>query len=206
MYFHGLRYSACFRSHEAQRRFHATVTARIPRELRTKRLFLRPWDPADAAELEPILRANVSHFGAWIPTRVSTPLPATDLAGRLKDFADAFADSIEFRYAIRELESGQLCGEASLFVRSDLGRVALGAGRCAEIGYWLDAAVTGQGFATEAAAALIAVSESLREIERIDIRCDAGNIPSAAVPQRLGFSLAETEGALHIWRRDVRGG
>jgi RimJ/RimL family protein N-acetyltransferase len=179
---------------------------RIPRELRTERLIMRPWNSADATALEPVLRANVSHFGSWIPARVSAPLPTAELAARLDGFADAFANGLEFRFAIQIIEKQRLCGEASLFVRSAVGRVALGEGHYAEIGYWLDRDVTGRGFATEATRALIAVAESLPEIERIDIRCDADNIPSAAVPQRLGFALAETNGALQIWRRYVNGG
>ena len=166
---------------------------------------MRPWLQADAIALEPILRANVEHFGAWIPTRVSTPLPAPELAVRLQGFTDDFSAGSAFRYAMFSAEDNQLCGEADLFIRSLTGRVSLGEGNCAEIGYWLDAKVTGQGLATEAAQALIGVAEALPEIERIEIRCDAGNAPSAAVPKRLGFTLAETEGALQIWRRYVRG-
>lgn len=177
---------------------------RIPSEVRTERLLLRPWAPADATVLEPILRANVSHFGEWIPTRVSTPLPADELAVRLDAFATDFVAGIAFRFAVFRLDGNQLCGEADLFIRSTTGRVALGDGDCAEIGYWLDLAVTGQGFATEAAQALIAVAESIHEIDRIEIRCDAGNVPSAAVPRRLGFALAETDGTLQIWRRGVK--
>ena len=61
-----------------------------------------------------------------------------------------------------------------------------------EIGYWLRADATGQGYATEAARAAVEVALSLPGISRLTIHCDERNAPSAAVPSRLGFHLAST--------------
>ncbi|HEV8217690.1 MAG TPA: GNAT family protein, partial [Gemmatimonadaceae bacterium] len=45
---------------------------------------------------------------------------------------------------------------------------------------------------SEASRALIALAASIREFSCVEIRCDARNAPSAAVPRRLGFGLAST--------------
>jgi len=45
----------------------------VPDQLQTDRLLLRRWRVTDAAELQPILAANVTHLGPWIPRRVAEP-------------------------------------------------------------------------------------------------------------------------------------
>ncbi len=61
-----------------------------------------------------------------------------------------------------------------------------------EIGYWIGAAHTRRGYATEAARALTQVAFTAPSIERVQIRCDPRNVPSAGVPRRLGFRHIET--------------
>ncbi|MGW5051091.1 GNAT family N-acetyltransferase [Actinokineospora sp. NPDC004072] len=61
-----------------------------------------------------------------------------------------------------------------------------------EIGYWLHPAHTGRGHATRAAAALVAVTGGIEDIDHVEIHHDAANHASGAVPRRLGFTLVET--------------
>jgi RimJ/RimL family protein N-acetyltransferase len=69
-----------------------------------------------------------------------------------------------------------------------------------ELGYWLDAAATRRGLAAEAIRALLAVAATLPGMTHVEIRCDAANRPSAAVPRRLGFHLAAVEGNMQVRR------
>src|SRR6186997_905987 len=108
---------------------------RVPPEIRTDRLVLRPWREEDAVALCPILESNFEHLGPWIPARVATPAPVPELEQRLAGFARDFS---------------------------------------------------------EASRALIALAASIREFACVEIRCDARNEPSAAIPRRLGFGLATT--------------
>lgn len=56
-----------------------------------------------------------------------------------------------------------------------------------EIGYWLRTSAWGKGYASEAVRLLCEFAfESLRA-NRVEIRCDALNTRSMAVPTRLGF-------------------
>ena len=179
------------------------MPSRIPTTLRTPRLLLRPWSPTDAAALHPVLVANAAHLGPWIPAHVATPVPVPQLEERLAAFAEDFAADRAYRYALLTPDGTRLRGEADLFPRAAIGRVALDAADRVELGYWLDAAVTGQGLATEAASALLALAATLPGMMHAEIRCDVANGPSAAVPQRLGFHLAAVERDMQVWRKPL---
>lgn len=169
---------------------------KIPESIFTERLLLRCWKQDDAKELLPILKMNVEHLKDWIPERISSPVPPADLRKRLNSFIIDFDNEKEFRYAIFSIDEKTLLGEVSLFPRSDTKRVKLKDADRVEIGYWLRSDITGRGYATEASKAMIDLSISILKMKRIEIRCDADNLPSAAIPKKLGFILAETkEGA-----------
>jgi RimJ/RimL family protein N-acetyltransferase len=165
---------------------------RLPPEIQTDRLILQPWREQDAVALCPILEANVAHLGPWIPARVSTPAPVRELEQRLAGFASDFSADKEWRYALHSRDDNQLLGEAALFPRSPTGRVLFPEADRVELGYWIRSDAAGQGLVSEASRALIALAASIREFSCVEIRCDARNAPSAAVPRRLGFGLAST--------------
>jgi RimJ/RimL family protein N-acetyltransferase len=175
----------------------------IPETIRTPRLVLRPWREADAVALLPVLEANVAHIGPWIPAHVSTPVPLPALAARLAGFADDFAAGRAFRFAMLTPDEKQILGEADLFPRNSTGRVPLAAGDHVELGYWLDAAVTGQGLATEATRALFDLAAELPGMTRAEIHCDPTNERSAAIPRRLGFESGELDSDNQIWRKSL---
>jgi RimJ/RimL family protein N-acetyltransferase len=56
-------------------------------------------------------------------------------------------------------------------------------------GYWVDARFARRGIATAAAALLADTALSLEGIRRVEIHCDETNVASAAIPERLGYSL-----------------
>lgn len=182
----------------------------VPTEIRTARLLLRPWRASDAAELEPILRANEAHLGPWIPPTVSTPASRRELATRLAGFADDFAADRSWRYAVFNAVDGELLGELDLFSRDATARVPLANADRAEVGYWLRADRTGAGYATEGARAMIDVASRIPAFTLIEIRCDARNARSAAVPARLGFRRVETRSGsgsaddLEVWTLPLR--
>jgi RimJ/RimL family protein N-acetyltransferase len=164
----------------------------VPPFLRTERLLLRPWHPDDATRLAPVLAENVAHLAPWIPWRVAEPAPPPELAQRLAGFAADFAEEREWRYALLAPDESAVYGEVALFPRSAAGRVPLDAADRVEIGYWLRSDATGRGLATEAARAALDAATALGGMTRVEIRCDARNRRSAALPQRLGFRLEST--------------
>jgi RimJ/RimL family protein N-acetyltransferase len=166
-------------------------------------LLLRPWTSGDAAALHPVLVENYARLERWIPAHVATPVPVPELARRLAGFAADFEANRAFRYALLTPEGTRVLGEADLFGRGAYGRAPLEAADRVELGYWLDAAATGQGFATEATRALLDVAAMLPGITHAEIRCDAANAPSAAVPRRLGFDLVGSAEGLQVWRKSL---
>lgn len=161
-----------------------------PTHLRSERLLLRRWRADDAARLHPILEVNVEHLKPWIPWTTAEPVPVPELEARLTRFNADFDAGIAFRYAILTLDERTLLGGASLHPRSGDARVPFASADHIEIGYWLRADATGRGYATEAARAMLEVARALPHMDRVLIRCDPRNAPSAAVPARLGFTHA----------------
>jgi RimJ/RimL family protein N-acetyltransferase len=190
------------------------MSAAVPIEIRTERLCLRPWRGEDAEGLHAILVANYEHLAPWIPPRVATPAVVPLLAERLAAFGAEFEADREWRFAMLSTDERTILGEVDLFPRSATGRVALADADRAEIGYWIRADEAGRGFVTEAVLAIVGVARLTGRFTHLEIRCDARNAPSAAVPRRLGFELATTieEGPgspdspgvqLQIWNLDL---
>jgi RimJ/RimL family protein N-acetyltransferase len=174
----------------------------LPRELRTERLELRAWRGEDAAELRPILLANQEHLKRWIPEYVYTAPPLPQLVERLDRFASKFAAGLEFRYALRDAATNRILGGMSLFPRDAGARVQLALADRLELGYWLDAAATGRGLVTEAVRALLdAAARVFPTLRLAEIHCDVENLPSNAVPKRLGFEPVYMDGTVQVWRR-----
>jgi len=95
-----------------------------------------------------------------------------------------WAQGVEFSYAV-ELDGQGAIGAAGLHAGTGAGAL--------EIGYWIDAGHTGHGYATLAARALGQAAMALREVVRLEIRCDRGNAASAQVARHLGFVLEGIE-------------
>jgi len=140
-----------------------------------------------------VLEANTAHLFGWVPAHVISPASLPELADRLGGFAADFAAGRSCRFAIFLRERGELLGEVSLFFRNATGRVDRAAADRLEIGYWLRQDATGCGYATEAARAMLSIAVGMEGMRQVEIRCDPRNVPSAAVPARLGFQWIETE-------------
>jgi len=188
----------------------------VPCDLRSERLYFRPWQQADAVLLLPVLEANVDHLADWIPAHVSAPAPLHELESRLAGFADDFQAGRNWRFGIFAADQNGVLGEVSLFPRSAEGRVDFASADRLEIGYWLRSDATGRGYATEAARAMLGLAVPMPGIDTIEIHCDPRNAASAAVPRRLGFrlvragsepgaTLSKNEAGM-LWVYDLRSG
>ena len=180
----------------------------VPLEIRTPRFVLRPWQAADAPALLPVLEANLAHLGPWIPARVATPAPLPLLAARLAGFGNDFATAKEWRYGLFAPDGTSVLGEAGIYPRAASGRVTYADATHVELGYWLRSDETGKGLVTEAMKLLLDVVAKLEHVSHVEIRCDARNAPSAAIPKRLGFALAasiagSSDALLQVWTLTV---
>ena len=155
-----------------------------PRRIETRRLILRAWTPDDAAAAKAAIDRSLDHLREWMPWAHHEPSALDALTARLLKFRDEFNAGVEWVYGIFAPDDRTVLGGTGLHAR--VGPDAL------EIGYWIDVTAIRHGYATEAAEALTTLALSWPEVAHVEIRCDPRNVPSAAIPARLGYRHEET--------------
>lgn len=139
---------------------------------------LRQLEPEDAEEIFAVVCANREHLGRWLPWVESTET-AEDTRRFLEQVAANRREGKTAAYSLRV--GGELAGLVGLH---DIDM----ANGTAQIGYWLASKHEGRGRMTAAVKALTEVAFEGARLERIEIRCAAGNVRSQAIPKRLGFT------------------
>jgi len=156
---------------------------RMPREMRlpTGEL-LRPFGMDDLDQLVEVVNGNLEHLRPWMPwaQEPATPEAETEF---LTASARNWAEQTDFVWGI--FAGGAILGGIGLHTRRGPGVL--------EIGYWLRADAQGRGLITAATRMMAELAASYDEVGEVVICCDEGNVRSAAVPQRLGFTLVAVE-------------
>lgn len=146
--------------------------------LETERLILRAIRPEDAAAIAAYQGlAEVARYVPWEPrplTRVEELIPRWMAMDGTGD------DSEGVQYAITRKEDGVLLGDCMIMFGDR-------AARQGEVGYLLDPAHHGRGYATEATRAMIDAGFAIGGLHRICARCDARNTASWRVMEKLGM-------------------
>jgi RimJ/RimL family protein N-acetyltransferase len=145
----------------------------------TARLLLRSWSAADAPDLIEAVESSLPELAVWMPWARDWAREREEVVERLSGFRAAFEEGRDWTYGVFDPGGRTVLGGAGLHTR--LGPGAL------EIGYWIRTDATRRGYATEAAAALTRMAMERHGVERVEIRCDAANVASARVPERLGY-------------------
>lgn len=156
----------------------------MPLPIVTDRLVMRAYEPDDLMQLHSVLYSDVAAMALLGGPR--------DLAGtraaleRTMNQQDLGGFSF---WPVIERESGLLCGEAGLFPLAPEGPdVALG--------YAFGSAYWGRGYATEAAAAVVAEAFGTLEMQRLVAITREANFGSRRVLAKLGF---REHGLRHVW-------
>lgn len=139
-------------------------------------------EPPGAEEIFAVVCQNREHLGRWLPWVESTRAPE-DTRRFLEQVAANRAEGRTAAYSLRV--RGKLAGLIGLHDIDE-------ANGTAQIGYWLAADYEGQGWMTRSVQALLAMAFNGLALERIEIRCAAGNTRSQAIPKRLGFTYEGT--------------
>ncbi|HTX51478.1 MAG TPA: GNAT family N-acetyltransferase, partial [Caulobacteraceae bacterium] len=150
---------------------------RPPRlQLRTERLTLRPFEISDAERVVEILSNwNVARMLSEAPWPPTLGNQRTWLATHPNEWRAGAA----YRFAL--VHAGALIGCADVGVEDGVG----------EIGYWLDEAAWGEGFATEAARAVMDFASASLGLTRFKAGRAADNRASGRVLEKLGFRPVE---------------
>ncbi|MBI5364084.1 MAG: GNAT family N-acetyltransferase [Planctomycetes bacterium] len=156
--------------------------------IHTPRLVLRCWDPRDAPLLKEAIDASLEHLLPWMPWAREEPQSVDMKVELLRQFRGRFDLDKDWVYGLFTRDEQAVVGGAGLHpVSSATPSTRRHERGVREIGYWVASAFAGQGFATEAASALVRVGFELDRAERIEIHCELDNVRSAAVARKLGF-------------------
>jgi RimJ/RimL family protein N-acetyltransferase len=166
----------------------------LPLPIETSRLRLRPFAPGDVAAYHAVrARAEVHR---WLYSE-----PPTEAEAR---------EAIERRIA-RAPETGVALVAELAATGAFAGDVTLTLGapehRQAELGFLFDPEHQGRGYATEAAAAVVALAFDVYDLHRVYGRLEARNLASARVLEKLGMRreahLVENEWVKGEWQSEL---
>ncbi len=163
------------------------LTARPPERIPSTQLTLLRSSAGDLDELVEAVNASLSELQPWMPW-AQAPATTESIGGFLDRADRHWGTGHEFAFAIRGPRGRQrdaLVGFCGLHAKVGIGGL--------EIGYWVRSDCTGHGVATAAAGALTRSALGLTGVSRVEIHCDAANLPSAAVPPKLGYRLDRIE-------------
>ena len=150
----------------------------------TDRLVVRCWEPADALALKEAIDASIEHLRPWMPWAANEPQTLEEKVALLRGFRGRFDADEDFVYAIFDRDETRVLGGTGLHTR--IGEHAR------EIGYWIREDAEGNGYVTEAVAAITRVGFELEGLDRIEIRVEPGNVRSRRIPERLGYAEEAT--------------
>lgn len=162
----------------------APILHDLPDTIESERLTIRSPLPGDGSVLRAAVLESQEELKPWLPWAVEVPSER--------------GYEIEVRKGyIRFLSREDLWlllflkGSDTLVGGSGLHRIDWSVPKF-EIGYWVRTRYAGQGYITEAVRTISDFAFDTLGAKRVEIRCDALNERSAAVPRRLGFTHEAT--------------
>ncbi len=162
----------------------------LPYSFETDRLTLRGPLPGDGSRLRDAIIESQAELKPWMPW-------AIDIQSEVEQ--EVWARERQLKFLAREdlLFILLLKGTDTIVGASGLHRIDWTVPKF-EIGYWVRTSFAGQGYISEAVLGLTSLAFDTLGAQRVEIRCDVNNVRSAAVAQRIGYTL---EG---IFRNDAR--
>jgi ribosomal-protein-serine acetyltransferase len=148
-------------------------------ELQDQHISVRPYQESDAQAVYEAIDESRAHIRPW--------MEFADKHQTVEETRD-WINSARAEWILRsnmtagiwDRASGNLLGTLNLNPRNwEIGYF--------EIGYWLRVSAEGHGYLTDAARLLVEYAFTELNAQRLEIRCNANNIRSAAVARRLGF-------------------
>ena len=138
---------------------------------------LRLIEPHDLDQLDDLIEQNRDHikeWSAWLKDNHSIENTRDFIRRNLMQFADNKG------FAIAIWHQGEMAGQIEYNYLDWVNRKT-------EIGYWLGASFQGKGLVTKACRVLIDHAFNELKLNRVEIRCGAGNTRSRKIPEKLGF-------------------
>jgi RimJ/RimL family protein N-acetyltransferase len=155
----------------------------VPERFEIDEFLLRRYTRDDIEELHEAIKASYAEIHPWMPWCVE-PVKIEEQRDFVERASLKWVTGEAFDFGIFDADGRQI-GAVSLM--DGVGPGGL------EVGYWLRTDATGRGVMTRTVARLTAFALGLPGITRVEIHCDAANLRSAAVPERLGYRLDRVE-------------
>lgn len=153
----------------------------VPEEIFTERLKLRMPKPGDGKVVNAAIKSSMDELKPWLPFVQEEPSPMDTEINTLESHV-LFLKRENLRYLIFDKATDEFIGSTGFHdIEWDIPKM--------EIGYWISTVHSGKGYMVEAASALTDLAMDRFACRRIEIRCDAENIKSRAVPEKLGYTL-----------------
>jgi RimJ/RimL family protein N-acetyltransferase len=161
------------------------VTESPPERIDGGDFVLRRIRAADAQLVADTVAANLGRLAAWM--RWAAPAAGTveEQRRRIPRAVARWDQGSSFHYLAVHTDTGTHLGNFGLERRLGPGAI--------ELRYWLAEEATGYGYATAGAQLLTEAALGLRDVDHVEIHCDAGNLRGQQVPRRLGYRLDRIE-------------
>ncbi|QHT62593.1 GNAT family N-acetyltransferase [Paenibacillus lycopersici] len=151
----------------------------IPTQFETERLLIRVPRPGDGRVVCEAMKASLKELQPWLPFAQQEPVEE-EVEANLRNAYARFVQREDMRLLIFDKASGQFVGSSGL--HNPNWNV-----RKFEIGYWIDTRQSGKGYMTEAVQGITVFAFTELLARRVEIRVDALNERSQAIPMRLGY-------------------
>lgn len=150
-------------------------------EFTTDRLLIRMPKPGDGKAMFESINASLDELKPWLPF-AHFKQTEEDVEINIREAHLKFLSREDLRLLVFLKNSGKLIASSGLHrINWEIPKF--------EIGYWMDSRYAGKGYMTEAVQGMTEFAAVELKAHRIEIRCDTQNVKSAAIPERLGFTL-----------------
>ena len=167
-----------------------------PARLERGDLVLRAMRLRDSSAWAEVRAANTAWLGPWEATSPEGPLPPVSFPALVRALAHQgrSGQSMPFVLEVR----GRLAGQVTV------GAIEWGSLRSANVGYWLDGRLAGQGIMPRAVAMVVDHCFTAAGLHRVEVNIRPENAASRRVAEKLGLRFEGSRaGYLHIagaWR------
>jgi RimJ/RimL family protein N-acetyltransferase len=153
----------------------------FPTEFTTDRLLIRLPMPGDGKVMYEAINASIEELKPWLPF-AQMEQTEEDVEVNIREAHLKFLKREDLRLLVFHKDTGELVASSGLHrIDWDIPKF--------EIGYWIDSRHSGKGYMTEAVQGITDFAVNELKARRVEIRCDTRNSKSAAIPERLGFTL-----------------
>lgn len=150
-------------------------------------LIVRQWRSSDLDTYHRAIHESYVHLQPWMPWALAEPQEIDAHAEILQRFSGRWThDNVVYGIFL----DARAVGGTGLHNR--IGESGW------EIGYWIHADFEGRGFVSAVVQALTDEAFVDASVDRVEIRCDAANLRSSAVPVRLGYAMVGHEARVPV--------